>query len=186
MTRAKLALLLGAQVLVAACGADACVTPTTWCEAGTIMRCVSGAPMMETDCVALGEMIGVEKQCGTLKASEDRHCVDLRQTSCATAGATECAPGRRAQRTCVETDFGMIWDSQSIEMCTTGQVCQPTTMGEFVCITPPAKACAAAAQCDGMMLETCAGNPTDGYVVVSSMACPSRCEVRLDGTTACD
>ena len=70
--------------------------------------------------------------------------------------------------------------------CTTGQQCHPTTMGEFVCVTPPPKACSGKAQCDGLTLETCAGNATDGYVVVSSMACPTRCEVRLDGTTACD
>jgi hypothetical protein len=183
----QLAVLLGVHAFVAACnGDDACVTPTTWCEAGAIMRCVSGAPMMETDCVALGETLGVEKQCGTLKASDDRHCVDLRQMSCTTAGATECAPGRKAQRTCVETDFGMIWDSQTIEMCTAGQQCHPTTMGAFVCVTPPTKSCSAAAQCDGMTLEMCAGNATDGYVVVSSMSCPTQCEVRLDGTTACN
>ena len=32
--------------LVAACGGDdACKTPTTWCEAGVVMRCEGGAPL---------------------------------------------------------------------------------------------------------------------------------------------
>ncbi len=142
---------------------------------------------MEQDCIALGEQLGVEKQCGPLKSAEDRHCVDLRQMSCATAGAIECAPGRKAQRTCVETDFGMIWDSQSLEpTCTEGQACHPTTAGAFVCVTPPTKSCTGRAQCDGLTLEMCAGNMTDGYVVVSTMACPTRCEVRLDGTSSCN
>ncbi|GEM_PF-4543162 len=185
--RVMLGAFMGAQLAAACGGDDACVTPTTWCADGAIMRCVSGAPQMEEDCVALGEALGVEKQCGTLKAAEDRYCVDVRQMSCTTAGASECAPSRNAVRTCVETDFGMIWDSQTVEpTCTAGQQCHPTTMGEFVCVTPPPKACSGKAQCDGLTLETCAGNATDGYVVVSSMACPTRCEVRLDGTTACD
>ena len=177
---------MGAYLLTACGGDDACVTPTTWCEQGAIYRCTNGAPVMETDCTALGEMLGIEKQCGTLKASEDRHCVDLRQTSCATAGVTECGPNRKAQRTCVETDFGMVWDAEPLEDCTQGQECHPTTMGEFVCITPPTKSCRAMAQCDGLTLEMCAGNASDGYVVISSTSCPSRCEVRLDNSIACD
>ncbi len=151
------------------------------------MRCVNGAPQMETDCVALGEAVGIEKQCGTLKAAEDRHCVDVRQMSCSMAGMTECAPGRTSVRTCVETDFGMIWDSQSLEpMCTAGQRCHPTTLGEFVCVTPPVVTCTGRARCNGLTLETCAGNATDGYVLVSTMACPTQCEVRLDNTTVCN
>lgn len=174
--------------LVAACGGDdACVTPTTWCDQGAIMRCVGGAPQMEEDCVALGEALGIEKQCGTLKAGEDRHCVDLRQMSCMTAGEMECGMSRKSLRTCVETDFGMIWDTQSLEpTCMAGQQCHPTTAGEFVCIDPPPKTCTGRAQCDGNTLEMCAGNSIDGFVVVSSMACPTMCEVRLDGTTTCN
>ena len=172
---------------VSACGGgDDCVTPTTWCDQGMIMRCTNGAPVMETDCIALGEALGVEKQCGTLKADEDRHCVDLRQMSCPTVGASECAPGRKALRTCVETDFGMIWDSQELDTCTAGQQCHPTTMGEFVCVTPPPEMCTGIAQCDGLVLEMCAGNAMDGFVVVSSTPCPTRCEVRIDQTTTCD
>lgn len=183
----KLGLLVVLGVSVAACGGgDDCLTPTTWCDQGTIMRCTNGAPVMETDCIALGEALGVEKQCGTLKADEDRHCVDLRQMSCPTVGARECAPGRKALRTCVETDFGMIWDSQELDTCTAGQQCHPTTMGEFVCVTPPPKMCTGSAQCDGLVLEMCAGNAMDGFVVVSSTPCPTRCEVRIDQTTTCD
>lgn len=172
---------------MAACGGDdsACLTSTTWCADGTIMRCVDGAPMMEADCVALGESVGVEKQCGSLKANEDHRCVDVRQMSCAMTGVSGCAPGRKAVRTCVETDFGLIWDSQPLDTCTSGQECHPTTMGAFVCVTPPAKACPARMNCDGNTLEVCAGNPADGFVVVSTMACPTRCEVRLDGTSTC-
>jgi hypothetical protein len=179
--------MLGAVSLVGACGDDACLTPTTWCAEGAVMRCVGGAPMLEQDCVELGQELGVEKQCGTLKAAEDRHCVDLRQMSCTTAGETECATTRTAVRTCVETDFGMVWDAQSLEpTCAAAQHCHPTTMGAFVCVTPPTKSCAAKAQCEGLTLETCDGNATDGFVVVSTMACPTHCEVRVDGTSACD
>lgn len=151
------------------------------------MRCTNGAPVMEQDCLALSEELGIEKQCGATKASEDRTCIDLRQMSCPTAGMQECTTNRMAVRTCVETDFGMVWSSGSLSpTCTAGQQCHPTNAGEFVCVTPPTKSCTAKAQCDGLMLETCAGNASDGYVVVSTMACATRCEVRIDGTTVCN
>lgn len=187
--RVLLGVLMGAQGLVAACGGDdsACLTATTWCESGVVMRCESGTPAMVADCAALGEALGVEKQCGRHKMDEDNVCVDLRQVSCPMAGESECGPSRKGVRTCVATDFGMIWDTQSLEpTCTSGQQCHPTMPGQFVCVTPPIKTCTNRAQCDGLTLETCAGNMVDGFVVVSTMACPTSCEVRLDGSSTCN
>jgi hypothetical protein len=179
---------MGAHVFVAGCGDDAaCVTPTTWCSEGAVMRCTNGAPVMELDCLALSEELGIEKQCGATKNSEDRTCVDLRQMSCPTVGASECTQNRKAVRTCTGTDFGMVWNAGSLSpTCTAGQLCQPTNAGEFVCVTPPTTACAGKAQCEGTTLQMCAGNATDGYVLVSSMNCPAQCEVRIDGTTVCN
>ncbi|HEY4179570.1 MAG TPA: hypothetical protein VGM90_22170 [Kofleriaceae bacterium] len=181
---------LGVLALLAAVGCggggDPCVTPTTWCADGAVMRCVDGQPMLEADCTALSTELGLAKACSGFKAGEDRECVDVQKLSCSTADAIECAPNRMAQRVCVETDFGMTWDSRSLQPdCSSGQQCFPSDVNSFACVTPPVMQCPAGTHCEGLTLVQCAGNATAGYVIVEQKACPNRCQT-MANMSVCD
>ncbi|HEY4059523.1 MAG TPA: hypothetical protein VGM39_23050 [Kofleriaceae bacterium] len=150
------------------------------------MRCTDGQPVLEQDCKALSDELGVAKACSGFKNGDDRQCVDAQKQSCPTLDASECAPNRMAKRVCVDTDSGPTWDSQSLQPdCTDGQMCFPSDANSFVCVTPPVQACPGGTHCEGLMLVECAGNAASGYVVIDEKACPTRCQ-SMANMSVCD
>jgi hypothetical protein len=147
---------------------------------------MDGQPTMEDDCNALSEELGVMKACSGFKSTEDRRCVDVQKQSCDAIDAVDCGPNHMTKRVCVETDFGMTWDSRSLQPdCAADQQCFPSDVNTFACVTPPLIQCPTRTHCEGTTLVRCDGNATAGFVVVEQKICPSRCQV-LGGMATCD